>query len=223
MKKILLLVLLTFSTLSFGQTLFKDVDVIDEFGDIVGSTKRNISYGTFSNTATNESKLRTHTILQLNILNYDTISLDQYKKMVSIEMRKKNMSESDINESLKWIKENNYKDMTKSLSNMIGTISFDLYEYENNKATFIDKTGLISIKTKDNNKISSKIFIQDNKVIIIGYKEITKGSSGVENMIKYGFYDWNQSKIFNEIINSNDNIQVVISIGNSIYKFTLEK
>ncbi|SES66286.1 hypothetical protein SAMN05444285_101116 [Draconibacterium orientale] len=45
---------------------------------------------------------------------------------------------------------------------------------------------------------------------------------GVKNQIKYGYYDWSQSEIYNEIVNADGKIMVVIAFGGSTYKFALE-
>ncbi|RMZ49741.1 hypothetical protein EB822_10975 [Flavobacteriaceae bacterium PRS1] len=59
-------------------------------------------------------------------------------------------------------------------------------------------------------------------VTIIGYKELTTGASGVKNQIKYGFYDWKQTNIYNSIINATGSTDIVIYFDNSTYKFTIK-
>lgn len=220
MRKLFLGILLLLSILSFSQNVFTDVDLVDGFGDKIGTVKRNVSYGRFSNSATNDSELRVHSFLTLNLVKYENMSLDDYKEFLRGEYKKINMSESDIEYSLKFITEKNYKKFIKPLDNMVGAISFDLYEYNKHIASFIEKYGIISIKTKDNKKITAKFNIVNGKIMIIGYKELTKGENGIENQIKYGFYDWNQTLIFNEIINST-NTQIIILIGTSVYSFEI--
>jgi hypothetical protein len=54
MKK-LILIFLCLPMLGFGQELFEKTDIVDEFGDKVGETLSNVSSGTFSNSAANNS------------------------------------------------------------------------------------------------------------------------------------------------------------------------
>jgi hypothetical protein len=218
MKILNVLFALFFINYSFSQSIFKKTDLVDEFGDKIGEVQRNVTLGTFSNSATNNSPLKVESILNLTP-NY---TLDEYKKIMQNEMIKQNFSEKDIKIALKNIDKTYYQ-----LQNYIGAISFEFYEYENLKANFMaNKTGVLSIKTENGKKLSCQLFpnsIVNNTITIGAYKEMTKGLEGVENQIKYGFYDWAQTEIFNEILNSKGEIQIVISIDNSTYKFTLNQ
>lgn len=221
MKKILLGTILLLSMLSFSQGVFTDVDLVDGFGDKIGTVKRNVSYGKFSNSATINSELRVHSFLTLNLVKYENMSLNDYKNFLRSEYKKLNMSETDIENSLKFITGKNYKKFIKPLDNMVGSISFDLYEYNKYIASFTDKYGIISIKAQDGGKITAKFYIVNGKIMIIGYKELTTDENDINNQIKYGFYDWNQTLIFNEIVNSS-NTQIIISIGTSTYSFEIQ-
>jgi hypothetical protein len=208
---------LCFCNQIFSQLLFEKGNIVDEFGDNIGETLINNSNGFFSNSVTNNSPLKVKTVLNLT----KKITLDEHKEMLKKEFIKQNFSEKDIKLVLKSLDEN-----YKQSQNFIGSIIFELNEYENLKANFISgKTGVLSIKTEDNKKLSCSLFannIQNNNISISGYKEITKGSAGVENQIKYGYYDWSQTDVFNEILNAKVEIQIVISIDNSTYKFVLK-
>jgi len=205
--------------------MFQKTDLVDEFGDKLGEVQKNVAFGTFSNTATNESKLRVNTILAVvNSDLYNCKSLDEYKKIVT-EQCKKNMSEKDIREMLKYINESIYQTIIQDMKNRNGVIEFELLEYEYHPVNFIEKNGTISIKTEEGKKISATFTLTNNQnknstsIILSGYREMT---SGVKNLIKYGSYDWSQTEIYNEIANSKGEIKVVISVGTSTYKFTLK-
>ena len=201
-----------------AQSLFEKTELVDEFGDKIGEVQRNVSFGTFSNSATNDSDLRVHTILNETP---EFKSLDEYKEYLSQQLKENGSSEKNIKTSLKYAKKT--LEYTKNIN---GSIQFKLYEYKDNSASMIGiETGIISIKTSDGKKIkanlSSPAFLGGN-VTITGYKEITTGAMGVKNQIKYGFYDWSQSDIYNEIANAKGKVIVVIAFGGSTYKFTLE-
>ena len=227
MKKLLLGALLLLSTFGFSQNiLFQKTNLVDEFGDKIGEVERNIAFGTFSNTATNGSKLRVNTILGVNNPDVWGKSLDEYKKIVTEQCKKQNMSEKDINEILKWTTESFYQKLIQDMKNRIGLITFELLEYEDRPVNFIEKNGTISIKTEQGKKISATFTLVNSQntnstsIILSAYKEMT---SDVKNMIKYGFYDWSQTEIYNEIVNSKSEIKVVISVGSSTYKFTIKQ
>lgn len=63
-----------------AQSFFEKTNLIDEFGDKIGEEQRNISFGTFSNSATNNSDLRVHTILNETPEFQD---LDEFKEYLS--------------------------------------------------------------------------------------------------------------------------------------------
>ncbi len=201
-----------------AQSLFEKTDLIDEFGDKIGEVQRNVSFGTFSNSATNNSDLRVHTILNETP---EFKNLDDYKEYLSQNLKENGYSEKDIKTTLK-----NAKKTLEATKNTNGSIQFKLYEYKDNSASMIGvETGIISIKTSEDKKIkanlSSTAFLGGN-VTIIGFKELTTGAMGVKTQVKYGFYDWSQSDIYNEIVNAKGKIMVVIAFGGSTYKFTLE-
>lgn len=218
MKIFTLLFILLHINIINAQSLFEKTDLVDEFGDKIGEVQRNVSFGTFSNSATNDSDLRVHTILNETP---EFKSLDEYREYLSQQLKENGYSEKDIKTTLKYAKKT-----LETTKNTNGSIQFKLYEYKDNSASMIGvERGIISIKTSDGKKIkadlSSPAFLGGN-VTITGYKELTTGAMGVKNQIKYGFYDWAQSDIHNEIVNAKGKIMVVIAFGGSIYKFTLE-
>lgn len=214
----ILFFLLSFNIIS-AQSLFEKADLVDEFGDKIGEVQRNLSIGTFSNSATNDSPLRVYSILDEMP---EFTSLDEYKEYLRQQAKEHFLYSEEYEKALKYVS----KSIMEASNNTNGSIRFKLYEYENNKASMIGiQTGIISIKTLDGKKISAKLStgsFLDGTVIITGYKELTTGLSGVKNQIKYGHYDWAQSDIYNEIVNAKGNVMVVISFGNSTYKFTLD-
>ncbi len=218
MKITTILFFLLYLNIINAQSLFEKTDLIDEFGDKIGKVQRNVSFGTFSNSATNDSDLRVHTILNETP---EFKSLDEYKEYLSQQLKENGYSEKDIKTTLKYAKKT-----LETTKNTNGSIQFKLYEYKDNSASMIGvERGIISVKTSDGKKIkadlSSQAFLGGN-VTITGYKELTTGAMGVKNQIKYGFYDWEQSDIYNEIVNAEGKIMVVIAFGGSTYKFTLE-
>ncbi|MBW8244023.1 hypothetical protein K1F50_14540 [Muricauda oceani] len=218
MSKNLLIVFLVFSCLSHGQSLFKQIDLVDEFGDKTGTAFANITHGTFSNTATSDSKLLVKAILNPS----HGYNLDEYKAYLKEEYDKYGYSEKQIKQGLKYANKS-----LDAANNLKGTITFKLYEYGDHLANIDgDEYGQLSIKLADGKKIRTLMGLSSfhgGDVVIIGYKEKTKGMSGVENMIKYGTYYWEQTEIYDSIVNSDEPIEVVISLKNSTYKFTLER
>lgn len=215
MKITTLLFFLLHISIINAQSLFEKTDLVDEFGDKIGEVQRNVSIGSFSNSATNDSALRVHSILD-EIPEFK--SLDEYKEYLSQQLKEYGYSEKDIKNTLKYAKKS-----METIKNTNGSIRFNLYEYKDTNASMIGvKTGIISIKTSEGKKIkanlSSPSFL-GGTVIINGYKELT---TGAKNQIKYGFYDWAQSDIYNEIVNAKGKVMVVIAFGGSTYKFTLE-
>ncbi len=209
---------LLFVNIICAQSFFKKTDLVDEFGDKIGEVQRNVSIGTFSNSATNNSPLRVHTILE-EIPDFK--NLGEYKEYLSKQLKKLGYTEKQIQTTLKYAKES-----MEIIKNTNGSISFNLYEYKENESSMIGvETGIISIKTSEGKKIkanlSSTSFL-NGTIFITGYKELTTGATGVSNQIKYGYYDWLQSDIYNEIVSAKGKIMVVITYGSSTYKFTLE-
>lgn len=201
-----------------AQSLFEKTDLVDEFGDKIGEVKRNVSIGTFSNSATNDSPLRVHSILNETP---EFKSLDEYQEYLNLQLMEYGYSEKDIKTTLKYAKKS-----MKTAKNTNGSIQFKLYEYKENKASIIGvEMGIISIKTSEGKKIKANLnstsFLRGT-ITITGYKELTTGTMGVENQIKHGFYDWSQTEIYNEIANAKEKVMVVIAFGGSTYKFTLE-
>ena len=218
MKITTILFFLLYINIINAQSLFEKTDLMDEFGDKIGEVQRNVSFGTFSNSATNDSDLRVHTILNET---QEFKSLDEYKEYLSQQLKENGYSEKNIKTNLKYAKK-----IWETTKNINGSIQFKLYEYKENSSSMIGiETGIISIKTSDGKKIkadlSSPAFFGGN-IIISGYKELTTGAKGVKNQIKYGFYDWSQSDIYNEIVNAKGKVMVVIAFGGSTYQFTLE-
>jgi hypothetical protein len=196
---------------------FKTVDLVDEFGDKIGSVNKNVSSGLFSNSATTNSPLIVNSILKIT----PNFTLDEYKKNLEQDCKNYGYSQAETEKTLKYA-ESGYE-LSKNTN---GVISFELIEYENLPASFIGLNNLsISIKTADGRKISTTLptmNAKDGVVFITGYKKITSGLTGVKNQIKYGYYDWRQTEIYNEIVNAKESIQIVINADNSTYKFVIE-
>jgi hypothetical protein len=213
-----LIILLFFFQFTLAQSkAFETTNLVDEFGDKIGEVKMNISKGTFSNSVTSNSELIVKTVLDV----MPELTLEEFKERMKKELKDQGSSDKKIKSLLKYAKSG-----YKLNSNINGTISFNLLEYEDIKASMIGvDLGIISIKTSDGEKLSSKLFensFSNGTVKIIAYKELTSGATGIKNQIKYGFYDWAQSDIYNKIVNAKGTIQVVIAFGNSTYKFSME-
>ncbi|WP_282117733.1 hypothetical protein [Maribacter aquivivus] len=201
-----ILLVITLNT-ALSQTFFKEIDLVDEFGDKIGEVKRNVSMGTFSNTATSDSKLRVHTILE-EPANYN---LDEYKEYLANLYSDTGYSEKIINRVLK-----KSEKMYDDYKNLNGTISFNLYEYNDNVVSSnVKKKGYLSIKTSDGRKITTSF-----SGSLKGYKEQNKT---LQLLMKNGYYDWTENEIYNEIINATGQIQIVLSYGSTIYKFSLDQ
>ena len=216
MSKKLLIVFLVSTCLSHGQSLFKQIDLVDEFGDKTGTALANITKGTFSNTATNDSNLLVKAILNRS----HAYTLEEYEAYLKEEYIKYGYSEKQIKQGLKYA----HKSLDAA-NNLKGTITFKLYEYGDHLANINgNEYGQLSIKLVDGKKIRTLMGLSSfhsGDVVITGYKEKTNGMSGVENMIKYGTYYWEQTEIYDSIVNANEPIEVVISLRSSTYKFTL--
>ena len=211
MKKIITFIAFN---ITYAQQVFKTTDLVDEFGDKIGEVQRNIASGTFSNSATNNSPLIVKSILT-KATTYDT--LEEYE-----EMLKNAFTGKELKATLKYSKKAyNY------MKNDNGKISFDLYEYKDIRARMNNiQSGIISIKTKNGTKVKATLgenCFLNGSVTITGFKELTtKGAGSVKNKIKYLFYDWAQSDIYNLITKGNEPVDVVLYFGNSTYKFTIK-
>lgn len=217
MKILNILFILFFISNSFSQSLFEKTDLVDEFGDKISEFQRNVSFGVFSNSATNNSELRVHTILNIQ----QSVTLKEFEDSMIKALKDIGESDKSIKQVLKYSEETyKYQD------NIKGFINFGLYEYENNLPSIIGiKSGSITIKTSDGKKIQAPLretsFIK-NSVYISAYKELTEGLSGVKSQIEFGYYDWRETEIYDSIVNATEPIMVVITFGNSTYKFTLK-
>ena len=218
--KITLLFLSVFLSMNiiWAQSLFEKTDLVDEFGDKIGEIQRNISIGTFSNSATNDSPLIVHSVLE-EVPKFN--SLDEFKEYLSQQLKESGVTEKEFQSILR-----NAKKSMPSANNTNGYIRFKIFEYEDIKARMLGvKSGVIAIKTSEGKKIKANLSLAsflEGSVRITGFKELTFGTYGVETQIKYGLYDWAQSEIYNEIIKAEGEIMVVISFANSTYKFNLK-
>ena len=199
--------------ISGAQTTFKTTDLVDEFGDKIGEVQSNVAIGTFSNSATANSTIRVQSFLT-QAPSYNT--LEEYKEMLINTYTGK-----QLKTYLKYS-----KGAYELINNDNEKIRFDLYEYEDIPASMIGvKSGTISIKTENGTKIRATLgedCFSDGSVTITGYKELTTdGAGSVKNKIKHLFYDWAQSDIYKSIVNASGSTDVVISFGNSTYKFTI--
>lgn len=213
----ILFFLLSISTIN-AQSLFKNTALVDEFGDRIDEIQMNVAMGNFSNSATSSSPLLVHTILE-EIPDFK--NLDEYKEFSKRQLKKLGYSEKKIKAALKHAEKS-----LKVTQNFNGNIKFELYEYKDLKVK-VDgiKKGLISIKTSEGKKfraLLSSLSFRENAIIITGYKNMTTTPSGVKTLIKSGLYDWSQTEIYNEIVNSKDKIMVIITFDNSTYKFIMK-
>lgn len=201
-----------------GQALFKAIDLVDEFGDTIGSPLTNIAKGTFSNATTIDSPLLVKTILTKT----PTFTLEEYKEHLQEQYVLLGYDDKTINQYL--------KEAHKSLdakNNQKGGLLFNLYEYGDTPAIMTAEVyGQISIKLADGTKNKANLgktsFSIEGAVNILGHIERTKGYASVENMIKKGNYFWEQTDIYNAIVDSQEPVDVVISLANATYKFTMK-
>ncbi|QXP74314.1 hypothetical protein H0I31_08995 [Tenacibaculum sp. AHE15PA] len=219
MKIKTILLFLLYVNIINSQSLFEKTDLVDEFGDKIGEVQMNASIGSFSNSATSSSPLLVKTILE-EVPNFK--SLDEYKEFMKQKLKKLGYSERKIKATLQYAEKS-----IKGTQNFNGTIQFKLYEYKDLKVDIKNiKKGIISIKTSEGKKIKAKLSylaFREGAIIINGYKKLTTSpSGGIKRQIKYGFYDWAQSEIYNELVHSKGEVMIVIAFGNSTYKFTLE-
>ena len=210
--------LLFFYSIAIAQTLFNTTNLVEEFGDKIGEVESNVSNGLFSNSATNNSPLLVKTVLYRDP---DLSSVDEYKAYIREVFPTQGYSDEEIELALRYAKSG-----FKMARNSLGTIRFKLFEYNEHKASMIGvKSGVISIKTSNGDKLRADLGEYDfvnGYVEIKAYKEITSGATGVKNQIRFGYYDWNQTLIFNELVNADSKVDVVIAFGSSTYKFSLE-
>ncbi|MFD0994243.1 hypothetical protein [Tenacibaculum geojense] len=90
MKKLNILFFLLYISTINAQSLFKNTDLVDEFGDKIDEIKMNVAIGSFSNSATNSSPLLVHTILEEVP---DFKNLDEYKEFSKRQLQKLGYSE----------------------------------------------------------------------------------------------------------------------------------
>jgi hypothetical protein len=204
---------------SFGQSLFKNTTIFNEFGDSTSSILRNVSHGFFSNTATNNSELEVYTDLSI------------FPKFNNIEeyivYQKNNIEKSDDlskEEKEKLLKQVSSKIVFNIVKETIGSIIFKLYEYKkHNLPHFISNTtGKIKVKI-DNDIITANLpntCFQSGKIVLMAYH--SESSKYVKQQIKYGLYDYNLTIIYNSILQSKKPVEVVIYAGSSIYNFTIK-
>jgi len=136
MKILTTLSFLLFINITYAQSLFEKTDLVDEFGDKIGEVQRNVSIGTFSNSATNDSPLHVHSILEKMP---EFKSLDEYKDYLKQQLNEYGYSEKQIQTTLKYAKKS-----IETVKNTNGSIRFKLYEYKDIKASMIGvKNGII--------------------------------------------------------------------------------
>lgn len=222
MKNLFFLFTLCFNIIS-GQGLLKTIQLVDEFGDKIGEVKGNYAEGTFSNSATNDSKLKV--FLQLKEFPNFNDHIE-YKNHLIKQLLNEGFSQKIINY---WANRGK-KSLKFDMKIIKGDLIFKLYEYEEHIArgfgnNLRGKAGQISIKMKDGRKLRATInngFVSGTGIIKIrGYKESSKELKTMKTSIKLGIIDWKQTEIYNAILTSKDPIDVVISVNNSTYKFKI--
>ena len=222
MKNLLFLFLLCSSIIS-SQGLFKKIELVDEFGDKIGEVKGNYAFGTFSNSATNNSKLKV--FLQLKEFpNFNDHK--EYQNHLIKQLSEEGFSQEIIN----FWEYRGRKSLKFDVKAIKGDITFKLFEYEEHIAQGFGNdlrgiAGQISIKMKDGKKLSATInnlFVSGTGTIKIrGYKESSKELKMMKKSLKWGIVDWKETEIYNAISTSKDPIDVVISVDNSTYKFKI--
>lgn len=222
MKNLFFLFLLCSSVIS-SQGLFKKIQLVDEFGDKIGEVKGNYANGTFSNSATNNSKLKV--FLQLKEFpNFNDYKV--YQNHLIKQLSEEGFSQEIINY---WAYRGK-KSLKLDMKIIKGDIIFKLFEYGEHIAQgFGDDlrgiAGQISVKMKDGRKLRAAIgnlFVSETGTIKIrGYKESSKELKTMKTSLKWGLVDWKETEIYNAILTSKDPIDVVISVDNSTYKFKI--
>lgn len=206
-----------------GQSLFKTIQLVDEFGDKIGEVKGSYAYGTFSNSATNNSKLKVS--LQLKEFpNFNDYKV--YQNQLIKQLSEEGFSQDIINY---WAYRGK-KSLQFDMKAIKGDITFKLFEYGEHLAQgFGGKiggiAGQISVKMKDGRKLRaaiSNLFVSETGTIKIrGYKESSKESKIMKGALKWGLIDWKETEIYNAILTSKEPIDVVISVDFSTYKFKI--
>jgi hypothetical protein len=203
---------------SFGQSLFKNTVIFNEFGDSTSSVLRNVSHGSFSNTATNNSRLEVHTDLS-TIPEFNTF--EEYSKYFTNIININSELSEDKKESL--IKSTISKTNFKIAKELKGSIVFKLYEYNDKLAYFLPNTiGTIKVKINDN-VITSQLpttAFTNGEIFIHAYR--SDKSKYIKPLIKYGYYDFNLTHIYDYILESKHPVEVVIYVGSSVYKFKIK-
>lgn len=201
---IVLCVLVT--NIASSQSLFREVDKKDEFGDVIGKELVNITEGKFSNSATNNSKLLVKVVYEKSQI----ITRKQLIEKLSTMKRFSNYSEKEKKEYLKKYGDSDLRN-TNSIS---GRLKFYLFEYERNQVIFNREKINMSVKLSDGRKLRSTFDI---------LKSITL--KGIRNNIDRSQIQVSinpeKEKIYNAIVNSKNHVDIVIQTQNSIYEFRL--
>ena len=175
MKNLLFLFLLCSYAIS-SQGLFKKIELVDEFGDKIGEVKGNYAFGTFSNSATNNSKLKVFVQLK-EFPNFNDNK--EYKNHLIKELSEEGFSQKIINF---WVNRGK-KSINFEKEIIKGDITLKLFEYEEHIAQGFGnelrgKAGQIFIKMKDGRKLRAVInnlYVSETGTIKIrGYKESSK-------------------------------------------------
>lgn len=224
MKTLAISVLLACSHLLYSQSLFKQVQTVDEFGDVVGATFKNTSQGLFSNTAANDAPLTVHTLREIK--EKPDKSFPEFKEELKSQYVNMGFTERKAERDINRLGEQLIVMYNDAHVNVKGTIRFRFLEYETKQAYFSQmSSGTIAIKLSSGEKIKARLAntsFEENFVRLIGYKKITTGPAGVQMMINNNLYDWNITKIYDSLNSATDPVDVVITVGRSTYSFTMK-
>lgn len=220
-KKSLILVFL-FSNYSFGQSLFKEIDKKDEFGDVVGTQLVNVSEGVFSNSASQNQFLVAKVTYQ-KAEKYPT-----YEEFVEDKLNNDLLFKNKSKLKKKhWVK-NESKNEYEAKTSFVGNIHFDFFQYDDLQPyVVIDRTSIIKLKFSDGTKADLNLLPPFPIITISGYKKLSfeepphMGNRKYRNTIIGKEIYWD-SFIVEKIANSKEPIEVVVYNGLSKFQFTMK-
>jgi hypothetical protein len=210
MKKTLL-ILTAILSFNLSTAQWRYIDVVDDFGDKVGTTEAYIGSGQFSNTATNGSEM----IVKITVKHK---AQEDYSYLRSFESFKKWYTDisKDWEPSTRYfaLKESSlkrsYERHLKIYGNHLGTINFVFYEYNDNPATFMTAYDSTMLRIK----------LQDGTVV--DYYEPANKHSSTKGYWSVSCTQSNDSaKVYSAIV-SGEPIKCAIIHRNSKYRFNVE-
>lgn len=220
-KKAVIFVLL-FSNYSFAQSLFKEIDKKDEFGDVVGTQLVNVSEGIFSNSATQNQFLVAKVTYQKAEEN------PTYEEFVEDKLNNDLLLKSDSKMARKWWVKKKSKNEYDAKISFVGNIHFDFFQYDDLQPYVpIDRTSIIKLKFSDGTKADLNLLPPFPIISIRGYKKLSfeepphMGNRKYRNTIIGEEVYWD-SFIVEKIANSKEPIEVVVYNGLSKFQFTMK-